>query len=308
MALQPSYKRYIGWAKQSAKGTPATAPTIALPVVKSQSKFLTNMNLQDEKYSTGDLFILVDGIPVKPLITGVTVIPFKPHVLNAFLASMCYLNGDLAIPDWCTFFVGDGYNEKKYSDVLMTTAEMNCDDGAGPALWTHNFLGLQPAVPGTMRDVTSLIPVYERSFRMVNLLPATILTNTTKNNIEVLKWMIGSGVTAYYGSRGDGKEGPGDLIINELSAGMDITMGAEDDLVRLAYVNACGAPGDFLTKFQTNCSGTTYSHSFELDNGLIHSDEQDSPDDLPINEPFTVRGLRSSAVGHPSPAKIVLVP
>lgn len=301
----PSAQRYIAVGHQSALGTPAAAPTIALPVVKSQSKVMWNMNLQDEKYATGDLYLLVDAVPVKPLTSGTIVFPFKPHVLNTYLGWCSYLNGSIPMPSWLTFFIGDGYTEHVFSDVLFTSGTMACDNGSGPAMWTQQFMGLHPSTTHAVRDVSGLMPAYERSFRLENLLAATILANTAALNIEAFQWYITAGVTAYYGSKGDGSLGPSDLIINELGATMSITRAALDNLVQAAYVNSCGAPGDFLLKLQTSC-GTTYSHSFELPNGLIDSDDFEAPDDLPIHEAFTVKGLRVAG-GSPSPAQIVIV-
>lgn len=291
MAFQ-SAKRYIGFATQTAKGSVAAAPTLYIPHVASQSKFKWNRNAQDEKYQTGDLFVLVDGIAVKPMASGVIVCPFKPAVLNPLLANCCYANGDILPPVYSTFFVGDGLNEKIYKDVLCTQTKMNVTDDDNAALWTINFLGLSVPTPHAVRTPT--LPAYEKSYRMTDLLPATFMGVTGVNGFESLSWTLDAGSTAYYGSKGDGTDGPSDIIVNELNGTIDGVMAYISDAYRLAYVNACGNFGNYVFEMKTAC-GTAHSHIFALPNGMIYDDEENAPDNLVINETFTIKGARQTS-------------
>jgi len=288
----PSAKRYIGFATQTAKGSPASTPSLFLPHVAAQSKFKWNRNAQDEKYQTGDLFMLVDGIAVKPMASGVLVVPFKPSALNPLLANCCYADGDILPPVYSTFFVGDGLNEKIYSDVLCTSAKMAVSDDDNAALWTLNFLGLNIPVPHAVRTAT--LPAYEKSYRMPDLLPATFMDVTGVNGFESLTWTLDAGSTAYYGSKGDGTDGPSEIIVNELNGTVDGVMSYVSDAYRLAYVNACGNFGAYLFEFKSTC-GTPHSHIFGLPNGMIYDDEENAPDNLVINETFVIKGARQTS-------------
>lgn len=297
-----SAKRYIGFATQTAKGTPATTPSLFIPHVASQSKFKWNANKQDEKYQTGDLFVLVDGIPVKPMASGVIVCPFKPSALNSLLANCCYVNGDIAPPVYSTFFIGDGINEKVYSDVLCSQAKMAVVDDGNPAMWTLNFLGLNVPTVGTVHTPT--LPTYERSYRMADLQPFTFMGVTPVNGMESMNWTLDAGSTAYYGSKGDGTDGPSDIIVNELNATVDGVMSYISDAYRLAYINACGNFGVYTFEFKSTC-GTAHSHIFSLPNGSIYDDEENAPDNLVINEAFTVKGIRQTS-GTGAPATVAI--
>lgn len=304
MATQASSKRYFAFSVQSAKGTPASSPSLFIPVVTASSRAKWSQNLQQEKYAQGDKFLLVDGIPVKPSASLTVVCPFKPSVLNSLLAACCYANGDLIDPVWCTWFIGDGSTEKIFTDVLFTDGKMDVDDSSGPALWTLNMLGLNIPTNHTVR--TRTLPAYERSFRMSNMMPNTYFANANVKNIEKMTWNVTAGVTAYFGSRGDGTDGPSDLISNELGATMDVTKAYEDDVVDAAYLNACGLPGVFTAVLTTAC-GTAHTHSFSLPNGLVADEEIMAPDDLPLDQGFTVWGLRATS-GTGSPAAILIDP
>jgi len=288
----PSAKRYIGFATQTGIGVPATTPTLFIPHVANQSKFKWNRNAQDEKYQTGDLFVLVDSIAVKPMASGVIVCPFKPSVLNPLLANCCYANGDIIPPVYSTFFIGDGLNEKIYSDVLCTQAKMNVVDDDNAALWTLNFLGLSVPVPHAVRTAT--LPTYEKSYRMPDLQPATFMGVAAVNGFESLTWTLDAGSTAYYGSKGDNTDGPSEIIVNELNGTVDGVMAYISDAYRLAYVNACGNFGNYAFEFKSTC-GTAHSHIFGLPNGTIVDDEENAPDNLVINETFSVKGVRQTS-------------
>jgi hypothetical protein len=288
--LYKSALRYIAFSVQSALGTPAVTPTLFIPIVTSQSKFKWAANVTDEKYNTGDLFMLVDGIPTKPVANGTIVFPWKPAVLNPLLAACCYANGDILPPVWCTFFVGNGFKEAIYSDVLCSVAKMSVSDDDAPALWTATLMGLNKPVPHAPRTI--LLPTYERSLRMVNLIPATVLGATGINGWESITWTLDAGVTAYYGSKGDGTDGPSFIVNNELNATMEGTLAHINDAINDAYINTCGAPGLCVQEFDSTC-GTAHTHALTLPNGLVYDDEVDAPDNLVINETITIKGLRA---------------
>lgn len=295
MALATTFKsalRYTAWAIQTAKGTPATTPTLFIPSVMAQCKWKWNANIQEETYSTGDLFTLVDGIPTKPMASGTIVCPFKPSVLNTFFAACCYAAGDVLAPVYCTFFIGDGFNEKVFSDVLCTSSKMYVTDDDAPATWTMGFLGLN--IPTTHAVRTPTLPAYERSYRLTNLVGCTILGTASINGTEQLTWNIDAGTTAYYGSRGDGKDGPTELVVNSLKVTVDQVLAYQNDTIRAAYVTSCGAPGTNTWEFDTTC-GTTHTHALTVPNGLVVDDEENAPDNLVINESFSLKGLRSAA-------------
>lgn len=295
MALATTFRsalRYTGFCVQTAKGTAAAAPSLYIPSVMSQCKWKWNANMQEEKYSTGDLFVLVDGIPTKPMASGTLVCPFKPSVLNSFYAACCYANGDVLAPVWITFFLGDGFKEKIFVDVLCTQSKMNVADDEAPALWTMSFLGIAPPITHVVRTVT--LPAYERSFRLKDLVSSTILGTAGINGMESMQWTIDAGTTAYYGSRGDGGDGPSDLIINELNVTVDGTLAYNSDILRAAIVNACGAPGSCIFELDSTC-GTEHTHTLALPNGLTWDEETNAPDNAVIDETFTLRGLRQTS-------------
>lgn len=290
MAIFSSAKRYCAVAVQSGQGSPAASPTIWLPVVKSQTKFRWDMKIQDEKVATGDYYTLVDGIPVQPSATGTIVVPFKPTVINALLAACCVAGGDLIAPVYLTVWMGGGVDEDIYADVLFSGGQMVVSQ-TQVAQWSLNFMGMQKPTPHALRTV--VIPTYERAYRLKDLLPATVFADTTVTRVDSLTIHIVSGITAYYGSRGDGTDGPSDLIIEELGAGVDLVRGYQSAAAKAAFLNSCGAPGALDFKLSTTC-GTAHSHEFAMANALLVTDENDAPDNAPIAETLSFRALRAA--------------
>lgn len=303
MAVYSSAKRYLAIAAQSGQGTPAAAPTLFLPVIRSQSKFKWDQKIQDEKTATGDYFILVDGIPQQPQASGTIVVPFKPSVINPLLAACSMPGGDLAAPVWLTVWIGGGVDEDIYSDVLFSGGQMTCTQQQA-AQWSLNFIGMQKPVAHALRTPT--IPTYERAYRLKNLLPATTLTETNVTRFDSLTIRIVSGITAYFGSRGDGTDGPSDLIQEELGAGVDFVRAYQSATAKAAFLDACGEPGLMDFKFQTTCNNTTHSHEFSFPNALYYSREDDAQDNAPLTEMLTFNGLRATT-GTGSPLTVTIV-
>lgn len=302
MAIFSSARRYLAIATQSAQGTPAAAPTAWLPVVKSQTKFKYDMKIQDEKVATGDYYILVDGIPVQPSATGTIVVPFKPTVINPLLAACCVAGGDLIPPVFLTVWVGGGVDEDVYSDVFFSGGQMVVGQQQ-VAQWTLNFMGMQKPTQHAVR--TPVIPTYERAYRLKDLLPATVFADTTVTRIDSLTIKLVSGVTAYFGSRGDGTDGPSDLILEELGAGVDLVRAYQSAAAKADFLNSCGAPGVLDFKLSTTC-GTAHSHEFAFPNALLITDDNDAPDNAPIDEMLSFTALRAATTsGSPMVSTIV---
>lgn len=302
MAIFSSAKRYLAIAVQSGQGSPASAPTSWLPVVRSQTKFKWDMKIQDEKVATGDYYILVDGVPVQPQASGTIVVPFKPTVINTLLGACCMPGGDLIPPTWLTVFVGGGVDEDIYSDVLFSGGQMTVNQQQ-PAQWSLNFMGMQKPTQHAVRTVT--VPTYERAYRLKNLLTATVLADSSVTRIDSLTVRVISGIAAYYGSRGDGTDGPSDLIQEELGAGVDLVRGYQSAATKTAFLDSCGEPGIIDLTLQTTC-GTTHSHNFHLPNALAYTREDDAADNMPIQESLTFNGLRNTS-GSGSPMTVTIV-
>ena len=281
-------KRYGGFGVQSAVGTPATTPTF-LPIVRSQTKFKNELNIQEQKYATGDYFITVDGIPVEPRTSGVVVAPFSPTVLNAFLAACCLATGPLIAPVPITWFQGNGFDEDVFSDMFFNGGTIVVS-GQQPAQINFNFVGITESTSAAAR--TASVPTYERPYRISNVQGATMLGDAV-DRFSSITIRIMSAIQLYFGSRNDGSSYASDTILEELGAAADIVRAYNSATQKAAVLNECGAPGAIVLPFVSTC-GATHSHTFTFPNALYQARDTDAQDNAPIAELLTFLGLRAT--------------
>lgn len=296
-----SAKRYIGFAVQSAIGTPASAPSVFLPLERSTAKFKNELNVTEERDTTGDYFILVDGIPTQPHTSGVLACPFRPTILNTLLAACCLPGGAMVPPVPLTVFQGSGFDEDIFSDMFFAGGDISVAQNQAARI-NFNFLGLEKSVPHAVRTAT--LPAYERAYRLGNLGPATMGADTV-NRFDSLTIKIVSNIQLYYGSRGDGSSYPSDAILEELGASVDLVRAYNSATHKTTFLNECGVPVSIVLPFSTNC-GTAHSHTFNFPVALYTAEELDAADNAPITEMLTFLALRGPGV-TPSPMTVDIV-
>lgn len=297
-----SAQRYVGWATQGSEGTPASSPSIFLPILRNGTSLAWVKNNQEIIEATGDYYVEVDSIPQQPHAQITISMPFRPTQLNSFLAACCMPGGNLIPPVPCTFFDGLGVDEDVYSDCYFTGGTIDVPS-QGQCVLNMSFLGMQEKVPGAKHTVTFLN--YERPYLHSDLQPATLIGSATVNKFDTVQIQIICDLTLEWLTRGDGKNQPSDQILHRLNAAVNFKRAYTSATEKAKFLGECNQPGVISFQLATSCSGSAHTFTVAWTNGVYTADGNESPDNSYIAEMLTARGLRNTG-GSPSPATITV--
>lgn len=302
MAIYEPKARTLAYAFQTGGSRPGSYPSTAdafLPIMRTQTNFTDDLNIQDVEEATGDNFVLVDGIPTNPKTSGTVVMPFRPSVLTTFLSHCCVPGGAMAEPDPITFWVGNGLDEDCFHDMFLNSMDIIVP-ASGEATINAQFVGITKRVVNDSATQTYAQPTYERGFRIGDLLGATFGSETAVTRINNFTIHIQPTTTLYYGSRGDGSNYPSDTIIQKINASVDLVRAYQTSAVKKAFLLECGSPMSITLKLKSTCHAvgvvtTNAAWQFVFPNALYYTEDVNTPNDNdPIDETLMFKGLRST--------------